>query len=83
MPSYLVYVTGLTTEHPPDPILTLIHQIQSVFRAIGSCLMSIVNAIGAVLHAIINGVVTVFDVIISFLTCGYCSRRKRRTRLAV
>jgi threonine dehydrogenase-like Zn-dependent dehydrogenase len=39
--------------------------------------MAVVNAIGSVLHAIISGIVTVVDVIISCLTCGYCSRRKR------
>jgi threonine dehydrogenase-like Zn-dependent dehydrogenase len=39
--------------------------------------MGIVNAIGSILHAIIGGIVTVIDVIISCLTCGYCSRRKR------
>lgn len=44
--------------------------------------MGIVNAIGAILRAIIDGVVTVLDVIISCLTCGACTRR-RRTRAAV
>ena len=54
-------------------------QIQSVFHAIGACLMGIVNTIGAVCKAIIDGVVTLFDVIISCLTCGYCGRRRRGT----
>lgn len=71
---------GPTTQQ--EPAETNTSQIQSVFRAIGSCLMAIVNAVGSILHAIISGVVTVVDVIISCLTCGYCSRRKR-TRAAI
>ncbi|PKS08400.1 hypothetical protein jhhlp_005344 [Lomentospora prolificans] len=53
--------------------------IQSVFRAIGSALSTIVSSIGAILHAIINGVVTICNAIISFLTCGYCGRRRSAT----
>ncbi|KAI1424572.1 hypothetical protein F5Y12DRAFT_715146 [Xylaria sp. FL1777] len=51
--------------------------IESIFRTIGSVLMAIVNGVGNILHAIISGIVSFFDIIISFLTCGYCGRRRR------
>lgn len=77
VPSFLAYVPLLTCPSTYASTSADCPQIQSVFRAIGSCLMAIVNAIGSVLHAIINGIVTVFDVIISCLTCGYCGRKRR------
>lgn len=81
VPLSLAYVTLLFYSRL---LLTFISsQIQSVFRAIGSCLMAIVNAIGSICHAIISGVVTVIDVIISCLTCGYCGKRRRGRRSAV
>ncbi|CAI4218417.1 unnamed protein product [Parascedosporium putredinis] len=52
--------------------------IQSVFRGIGRALSTIVSSIGGILHAIINGVVSICNAIISFLTCGYCGRRRSR-----
>ncbi|KAI1339302.1 hypothetical protein F5Y15DRAFT_84957 [Xylariaceae sp. FL0016] len=54
--------------------------VQSIFRTIGNVLMAIVNGIGSILHAIISGIVSFFDILISFLTCGYCSKRKRAGR---
>ncbi|OJJ43863.1 hypothetical protein ASPZODRAFT_43872, partial [Penicilliopsis zonata CBS 506.65] len=54
--------------------------IESIFHAIGACLMGIVNAIGAVCRAIIDGIVTVFDVIISCLTCQSCRGGGMRRR---
>lgn len=53
-----------------------------MFRTIGSMLMSIVTGIGNILHAIISGIASFLNIIISFLTCGYCGR-KRRARSAV
>ncbi|EEP78723.1 predicted protein [Uncinocarpus reesii 1704] len=52
--------------------------IVSVFHAIGDCLMAIVSGIASVLTAIVGGVVTVLGAIISFLTCGWYSRRRTR-----
>jgi hypothetical protein len=49
---------------------TNIHQIKSIFRTIGNCIMAIVNAIAAGLKAIINAIVSLFGIIISCLTCG-------------
>ncbi|KAI1504885.1 hypothetical protein F5X99DRAFT_370202 [Biscogniauxia marginata] len=53
--------------------------IQSIFRTIGSVLMAIVNGVGNILHAIISGIVSFFDILISFLSCGYCGRRRHST----
>ncbi|CAJ2503819.1 Uu.00g112130.m01.CDS01 [Anthostomella pinea] len=54
--------------------------IQSMFRTIGSVLMAIVNGIGSILTAIINGIVAFFDILITFLTCGYCGKKRRAGR---
>ncbi|KAI0475916.1 hypothetical protein GGR56DRAFT_640201 [Xylariaceae sp. FL0804] len=54
--------------------------IQSILHTIGSVLMAIVNGIGSILMAIINGIVAFFDILITFLTCGYCGKRRRGGR---
>ncbi|KAI0885965.1 uncharacterized protein GGS22DRAFT_122055 [Annulohypoxylon maeteangense] len=55
--------------------------VQSIFRTIGNVIMAIVAGVGNILQAIISGIVTFFGIIVSFLTCGYCSsgRRHRST----
>ncbi|KAI1854251.1 hypothetical protein JX265_000659 [Neoarthrinium moseri] len=50
--------------------------IQNMFRTIGSCLMAIVNGIAGILTAIIHGIASFFNILISFLTCGYCGRKR-------
>ena len=55
-------------------------QIKSCFQTIGSVLMAIVNGIGSILTAIIHGIVSFLDILISFLTCGYCGGKRKRTR---
>ncbi|KAH6646991.1 hypothetical protein BKA67DRAFT_663349 [Truncatella angustata] len=50
--------------------------IQNLFRTIGNCLMAIVNGIASILTAIIHGIASFFNILISFLTCGYCGRKR-------
>ncbi|KAI4604211.1 hypothetical protein LQW54_004434 [Pestalotiopsis sp. IQ-011] len=50
--------------------------IQSLFRTIGNVLMAIVNGIASILTAIIHGIASFFNILISFLTCGYCGRKR-------
>ncbi|ORY60568.1 uncharacterized protein BCR38DRAFT_397118 [Pseudomassariella vexata] len=53
--------------------------VQNLFRTIGNCLMAIVNGIASILTAIIHGIASFFTILISFLTCGYCGRRRGGT----
>jgi hypothetical protein len=57
-------------------VLTEPPQIQNLFRTIGNCIMAVVSGIGNILHAIITGVVSFLGIVVSFLTCGYCGRRR-------
>lgn len=52
--------------------------IQGMFRAIGSCLMAIVNGVASILTGIIHAIASFFNILISFLTCGYCGRKRSR-----
>ncbi|KAI0125231.1 hypothetical protein BJ170DRAFT_495549 [Xylariales sp. AK1849] len=52
--------------------------IQSLFRTIGNVLMAIVNGIASILTAIIHGIAAFFTILISFLTCGYCGKKRSR-----
>lgn len=38
--------------------------------------MAIVNGIASILTAIIHGIASFFNILISFLTCGYCGRKR-------
>ncbi|KAI1091968.1 hypothetical protein F5B19DRAFT_492880 [Rostrohypoxylon terebratum] len=51
--------------------------VESVLRTIGSVIMAIIAGVGNILQAIISGIVTFFGIIVSFLTCGYCSSGRR------
>ncbi|KAK6068493.1 hypothetical protein SCUP234_07631 [Seiridium cupressi] len=53
--------------------------VQSLFRTIGNVLMAIVNGIASILTAIIHGIASFFTILISFLTCGYCGRKRGGT----
>lgn len=50
-----------------------------MFRAIGSCLMAIVNGVASILTGVIHAIASFFNILISFLTCGYCGRKRSRT----
>ncbi|RYP20691.1 hypothetical protein DL765_002641 [Monosporascus sp. GIB2] len=50
--------------------------IADAFRAVGRAIMAVISGIGGIITAIVNGVVSFCGVIISFLTCGYCGRRR-------
>lgn len=42
--------------------------------------MAVISGIGGILQAIISGIVSFCGIIVSFLTCGYCGKRRRTTR---
>lgn len=41
--------------------------------------MAVISGIGGILQAIISGIVSFCGIIVSFLTCGYCGGKRRRT----
>ncbi|KAI2469719.1 hypothetical protein F4781DRAFT_207867 [Annulohypoxylon bovei var. microspora] len=51
--------------------------VEGVFRTIGNVIMAIISGVGSILQAIISGIVTFCGIIVSFLTCGYCSGGRR------
>lgn len=69
---------------PPPPgeaLLTVAPppQIRSALQTIGGCIMAVISGIGGILQAIISGIVSFCGIVVSFLTCGYCGKRRRTT----
>ncbi|CAG9995841.1 unnamed protein product [Clonostachys byssicola] len=50
--------------------------IQSIFRTIGDAIMAVISGVGRIIVAIVNAIVSFCGIIVSFLTCGYCGRRR-------
>ncbi|XP_044721846.1 uncharacterized protein HRG_04761 [Hirsutella rhossiliensis] len=57
--------------------------IRSALQTIGGCIMAVISGIGGILQAIISGIVSFCGIVVSFLTCGYCGKRRRTTRSRV
>lgn len=52
--------------------------MRSALQTVGGCIMAVVTGIGNVIHAIVSAVVSCVGIVVSFVTCGYCGRKRHR-----